>query len=80
MRGRVPTRYIKTPPNDYIHDEGYYSIYGGENTDKIVRCEKCGAMVKVLIDCTCENCGIKCCGEVMKEISAEDADKYLEKK
>ncbi len=48
--------------------------------DKIVRCEKCGAMVKVLIDCTCENCGIKCCGETMKEISAEEAQKYLEKK
>ena len=38
--------------------------------EKIVVCEKCGAMVKVLIDCTCENCGIKCCGQTMKEISA----------
>ena len=37
-----------------------------------------GAMVKVLIDCKCENCGIKCCGEAMKEISAEEANKYLE--
>lgn len=46
--------------------------------DKIVICEKCGAMVKVLIDCTCENCGIKCCGECMKEISVEEANKYLE--
>ena len=45
--------------------------------EKIVRCEKCGAMVKVLIDCTCENCGIKCCGETMKEITKEEADKYL---
>ena len=48
--------------------------------DKIVICEKCGAMVKVLIHCTCENCGIKCCDEIMKEISAEEANKYLEKK
>ena len=48
--------------------------------DKIVLCEKCGAMVKVLIDCKCENCGIKCCGEAMKEISAEEAAKLLEKK
>ena len=47
--------------------------------DKIVVCEKCGAMVKVLIDCKCENCGIKCCGEPMKEISAEEAAKRLEK-
>ncbi len=48
--------------------------------DKIVLCEKCGAMVKVLIDCTCPNCGIKCCGEVMKEISEEEAKKILESK
>ena len=47
--------------------------------DKYVRCEKCGALVKVLIDCTCTNCGIKCCGETMKEIPAEEANKYLEK-
>lgn len=26
--------------------------------DKIVRSEKCGAMVKVLIDCTCDDCGM----------------------
>ena len=54
--------------------------FGGENMDKIVYCEECGAMVKVLIDCTCENCGIKCCGEVMKEISEEEAKKILENK
>ena len=42
--------------------------------EKFVICEKCGALVKVLIDCTCENCGIKCCGETMKEISAEDGE------
>ena len=48
--------------------------------DKIVFCEKCGAMVKVLIDCTCANCGIKCCGETMKEIPVEQANKILESK
>ena len=48
--------------------------------DKIVLCEKCGAMVQVLIDCTCENCGIKCCGEAMKEISAEKAKELLSNK
>ena len=47
--------------------------------EKIVVCEKCGAMVKVLIDCKCPNCGIQCCGEVMKEISAEEAAKRLAK-
>ncbi len=41
---------------------------------------KRGALVKVLIDCTCVNCGIKCCGETMKEISAEEAAKRLEDK
>lgn len=48
--------------------------------EKYVICEKCGALVKVLIECTCENCGIKCCGENMKEISQEEANKLLENK
>ena len=48
--------------------------------DKIVLYEKCGAMVKVLIDCTCENCGIKCCGEAMKQITKEEAEKRLSDK
>lgn len=45
--------------------------------EKYVVCEKCGALVKVLIDCTCENCGIKCCGDTMKEISAAEAEKLV---
>ena len=48
--------------------------------EKYVVCEKCGALVKILIECTCENCGIKCCGNTMKEISAEQATKLLENK
>jgi len=48
--------------------------------EKFVVCEKCGAMVKVLIECTCENCGIQCCGKPMKEIPAEEANKRLENK
>ena len=48
--------------------------------EKYVVCEKCGALVKVLIDCTCENCGIRCCGEMMKEISVEEANKILAEK
>ena len=48
--------------------------------DKIVLCEKCGAMVKVLIDCTCKDCGIKCCGEIMKEMSEEEANEILAEK
>ncbi len=48
--------------------------------EKYVICEKCGALVKVLIECTCENCGIRCCGVQMKEISADEANKLLENK
>lgn len=48
--------------------------------EKFARCEKCGAMVKVLIDCTCGDCGIKCCNDKMKQISEEEAKKYLENK
>ena len=45
--------------------------------EKYLRCEKCGAMVKVLVDCTCEGCGIRCCEEPMKEISAEEAKNFM---
>lgn len=31
-------------------------------------CEKCHAIINVLKDCTCDNCGIKCCGETMSKI------------
>lgn len=48
--------------------------------EKYVVCAKCGALVNVLIDCTCENCGIKCRGETMKEISEVEAKKMLENK
>ena len=32
----------------------------------IKKCNQCGAMVKVLQDCTCNGCGIKCCDEQMQ--------------
>ncbi len=41
--------------------------------DKILKCEECGAMVKVLVDCECEDCGIQCCGKPMTEVSKEEA-------
>lgn len=46
---------------------------------KIKKCEKCGAMVEVLQDCTCENCGIKCCGQEMTEMIANSVDASFEK-
>ena len=33
-----------------------------------------------IIETACNNCGIKCCNETMKEISEEEAKKYLENK
>lgn len=45
----------------------------------IKKCLKCGAMVEVLKDCTCENCGIKCCGEQMKTLKANSEDASFEK-
>lgn len=37
-----------------------------KNELRIKKCKKCGAMVKILKDCNCENCGIKCCGIEME--------------
>lgn len=32
------------------------------------KCNECGAIIKIIEDCTCDNCGIKCCGKNMDEI------------
>lgn len=45
----------------------------------IKKCSSCGAMVKVFKDCTCDNCGIKCCGEEMKELVPNSVDAAKEK-
>lgn len=45
----------------------------------IRRCLKCGATVEVLKDCTCDNCGIKCCGEQMKTFVPNTEDASFEK-
>ena len=45
----------------------------------IEKCKSCGAMVKVLKDCTCENCGIKCCGEEMEILVPNSVEASLEK-
>ena len=46
---------------------------------KIKKCNSCKAMVKVLEDCNCDNCGIKCCGEEMKELIPNSVDAAFEK-
>ena len=45
----------------------------------VKKCDKCGAIVKVLKDCTCENCGIQCCGEQMKALKPNSVDAAVEK-
>lgn len=45
----------------------------------IKKCKKCGAMVKVVKDCTYENCGIQCCGEQMVKLSPNSVDAAVEK-
>ena len=45
----------------------------------IKKCAKCGAMVNAIKDCTCEDCGIKCCGEVMETLIPNSADASAEK-
>ena len=45
----------------------------------IKRWKSCGATVKVLNDCTCENCGIKCCGEEMEILVPNSVEASLEK-
>ena len=45
----------------------------------IKKCTKCGAIVKVIEDCNCGNCGIVCCDEPMKTISANQTDGAIEK-
>ena len=45
----------------------------------IRKCMKCGALVEVLNDCNCENCGIKCCGETMRTFVPNTEDASAEK-
>lgn len=45
----------------------------------IKKCKKCGALVKVFKDCTCDNCGIRCCDEEMKVLVPNSVDAAVEK-
>lgn len=45
----------------------------------IKKCQSCGALVKVLSDCTCENCGIKCCSKEMEKLIPNSVDASFEK-
>lgn len=43
------------------------------------KCLNCGAIVKVINDCNCENCGIKCCDKEMVEVKPNSTDAAFEK-
>ena len=43
------------------------------------KCKKCGALVKILKDCNCDNCGIKCCNEELTIIKPNEVDAAFEK-
>ena len=45
---------------------------------KLKKCLKCGALVKVLQDCNCED-GIICCKEKMHDVIANSTDASFEK-
>ena len=45
----------------------------------IKKCLKCGATIKVLTDCSCQDCGIICCGTEMKGLKPNSTDGAVEK-
>ncbi len=45
----------------------------------IKKCLKCGALVEVIRDCKCGNCGIMCCNEQMVELKPNLVDASFEK-
>lgn len=45
----------------------------------VKECKKCGALVKIIRDCNCNNCGIKCCSNEMVELKANEFEASKEK-
>lgn len=43
------------------------------------KCSNCGAFVKVIKDCNCNNCGIKCCDDEMMLVKSNSTDAAFEK-
>ena len=50
-----------------------------KNELEIKRCNKCGAIVKVIKDCNCDGCGIICCEEPMQVVVPNSVDAAVEK-
>lgn len=45
----------------------------------VKKCKSCGAIVKVIKDCNCPGCGIKCCDESMEKLVPNSVDAAVEK-
>ena len=45
----------------------------------IKKCLKCGALVEVINDCNCDDCGITCCSEPMVKLISNSVDASFEK-
>lgn len=45
----------------------------------IKKCAKCGAIVEVIKDCHCKDCGVVCCGESMQVVQPNSVDAAFEK-
>lgn len=43
------------------------------------KCNQCGALIEIIKDCQCEECGILCCKEPMKEVTVNDKEASFEK-
>lgn len=50
-----------------------------KNSFVLKKCTECGALVKVIEDCTCKDCGIKCCGKEMNLVAPNSVDAAVEK-
>ncbi len=50
-----------------------------ENKLIMKRCNKCGAVVEIIKDCTCKDCDIQCCGSSMETITPNSTDAAVEK-
>ena len=45
----------------------------------IKKCKNCNALVRVIEDCNCNDCGIKCCGDKMEILTPNSVDAAVEK-
>lgn len=50
-----------------------------EKEFKVLKCNKCDAMVITVKACDCDDCGMMCCGETMRELKSNSVDASFEK-